>query len=72
MQKMIVLKNVKTPKTCYECPFGLVEYIKHGERNRFACCITDKDMTSTRRNKYCPIVDDDPWRKSGEETDETN
>lgn len=61
---MIVIKNVKLPKTCYDCPFGLREYIKDGERHWFECCITDKDMTSTKRNIYCPIVDDDPWRKT--------
>lgn len=57
---MIVIKNVKTPRICYECPFGLVEYIKqYGERNRFAWCITDKTMTSIRRNRFCPIVEDE-------------
>lgn len=59
---MIVIKNVKTPKTCYECPFGMVEYIKNWgeskrEIRRLACCITGRAMTSTRRNKHCPIVD---------------
>lgn len=60
---MIVIKDVETPKNCFECPFGFIDYRKRGVRKSFVCCITLKAMTSTKRNRFCPIVD-------GEEVEE--
>lgn len=58
----IVLKGVEIPKNCYSCPLGFMRYEKGYrwgfEKREYACCITGKGMTSTKRNRFCPIVDE--------------
>lgn len=57
----VLIKGMEMPKNCYECPFGLLEYTSQYYsktiRNKFACCITHKAKTSTRRNRFCPLVE---------------
>lgn len=57
----ILIKGMGMPKNCYECPFGLLEYTSQCYaktiRNKFACCITHKTKTSTKRNRFCPLVE---------------
>lgn len=57
----VLIKGMEMPKNCYECPFGLLEYTSqcYGKtiRNKFACCITHKTKTSTKRNRFCPLVE---------------
>lgn len=48
------------PKGCYECPFGIMGEVwkcqsNKWERFTYACFITGKVMTSTKRNRYCPL-----------------
>ena len=51
--------DMDMPKTCYECPFGLLNYTKNSnfkiERRTFACILTGRTMTATKRSRFCPI-----------------
>lgn len=53
------------PKSCFDCPFGRqgTKYWCTYERkwkqpSLFHCALTNKAMTSTKRNRFCPLVYD--------------
>lgn len=60
---MIVVKTQmeEMPKNCYQCPFAMLEYKKLSKGRfktvSFGCAATDKTITSTRRNKFCPLIE---------------
>ena len=51
---------IDMPPTCYECPFAMRKYRtlvtsnKYVE-NTFACVLTHKTITSTKRSRFCPL-----------------
>lgn len=51
--------DIDIPKNCYECPLGMVKYMRgwrfDTEQSKFACALTGKNMTSTKRNRFCPM-----------------
>ena len=53
--------NMEMPKTCYDCPFAMQSYVTlfgNGTkqiRNSYACVLTHKTITSTKRNRFCPL-----------------
>ena len=64
---MKVILEGKLPQNCFECIFGAANYTRlqfaSGERRTYACYITGKAMTSTKRNRYCPLIDDEKENK---------
>ena len=59
----ILIRDIEMPKNCYECPFAMEYYstlwmYKSGKfRKDFACVITHKTLTSTKRNRFCPLIE---------------
>ena len=57
----ILIKGMEMPKNCFECPFGMRNYIALRRvesklvSNDWACVITHKAVTSTKRNRFCPL-----------------
>lgn len=57
----VLIKGMKMPRTCYECPFAMEYYstlwmYKHGKfRKDYSCVITHRQITSTVRNRFCPL-----------------
>lgn len=55
----IYIPNIETPNNCYECPFAASSYYAVHEYNRrleWGCILTRKTLTSTKRNRACPLV----------------
>ena len=58
----ILIKDMEMPENCYECPLAMEYYstlftAKRGKfRNDYACVLTHKTITSTKRNRACPLV----------------
>ena len=51
---------IDMPQTCYDCPFAMRQYetflvSQKRIKNSCACVLTHKTITSTRRNRYCPL-----------------
>ncbi len=45
---MIAIPNMEMPKTCYDkCPF----------KSGYYCSRTGKVVTSTKRNRFCPLIE---------------
>ena len=49
------------PRDCYECYFGICGSIYKisdlkNERFSYDCFLTHKACTSTKRNRFCPLV----------------
>lgn len=66
----VLIKDMEMPKNCFECPFGLFHFkalsmFKCAEGD-FSCVITHKALTSTKRNRFCPLIE------AKEEEDETD
>lgn len=60
----VYLPNMKMPKTCWECEFALYSYSKLpseeiNKTHKFQCVLTDKAITSTKRNRFCPLIEID-------------
>ena len=60
----VLIKEMAMPKNCYECQFAFARYDKlPSKRGRtelshtYECCITDKALTATKRNRFCPLVE---------------
>lgn len=55
------------PESCYACPYGMKidkywdtdkkEWIKANNLG-YNCALTMKAMTSTKRNRFCPLIQD--------------
>lgn len=59
----ILIKGMEMPENCYKCPFAMEYYStlymsKAGKfRKDYCCVITHKTLTSTKRNRFCPLVE---------------
>lgn len=58
----VQINGMEMPTNCYECPMAMVRYAtlqrNSGQiRNDFACVLTHKTITSTKRNRACPLVE---------------
>jgi len=57
----ILINGIDMPKNCYACPFGMEYYstlwMAKGSKFRkdYSCVITHKALTSTKRNRFCPL-----------------
>ena len=52
--------DIEMPKTCYDCPLAMMRYVtlfRRGKQisNEFSCVLTHKKVTSTKRNRFCPL-----------------
>lgn len=60
----------KMPQTCYECPFAVAHITtlltSSFGRGSYCCVLTHKTITSTRRNRFCPLVEINGERKDDE------
>ena len=83
---MILIKGMEMPTSCYDCPLAMQDYTTlfgknfNRTRNSYACVLTHKAITSTKRNRFCPLVpvpehgrlidaDALPWIKGRDEKD---
>ncbi len=61
---MKAVVTIDMPPTCFECPLAMWEYEtlltsnKH-RKNSFACVLTHKAITSTKRSRFCPLKEDE-------------
>lgn len=53
------------PRSCFECPYGRkgsqywdTKEMKWKKPSYFHCALINKTMTSTKRNRACPLVQD--------------
>ena len=59
---MILIKGMAMPRSCYDCPLAMQDYTTlfgkniNRTRNSYSCVLTHKAITSTRRNRFCPLV----------------
>lgn len=61
---MIVVKTQmeEMPRDCYKCPFAMFEYWRFHDsefkpvHGIFRCVATGKTITSTKRNRFCPLA----------------
>lgn len=59
----ILIKGMDMPENCYKCPFAMEYYStlymsKAGKfRKDYCCVITHKALTSTKRSRFCPLVE---------------
>lgn len=63
----VLIKGMDMPKNCYECLFAMRHYsplfgnIHINKHKKFeydySCIITHKMITSTRRSRFCPLVE---------------
>lgn len=58
----VLIKGMEMPKNCYDCPFAMQDYTTlfgnnfKQTKNSYACVLTHKTITSTKRNRFCPLV----------------
>lgn len=58
----ILIKGMEMPTNCYDCPLAMQYYVTlfgktfKQTKNAYACVLTHKKITSTRRNRFCPLV----------------
>ena len=56
----VLIKGMEMPKTCYKCKFALARFdslpTQKYKRHDFECVLTEKTLTSTKRNRACPLV----------------
>ena len=59
----ILIKGMEMPTSCYDCPLAMQYYVTlfgktfKQTKNAYACVLTHKKITSTRRNRFCPFVE---------------
>lgn len=50
--------DIEMPKTCYDCPLAMQNYVtifgKEAKQIN-TCVLTHKVITSTKRNRFCPL-----------------
>ena len=61
----VLIKGMEMPKSCYQCQFAMQQYrtVWHGFKrveNSYACVMTHKKITSTKRNRFCPLIEIPP------------
>lgn len=58
---MKAILTIDMPGTCYDCPLAMWQFEtlatsnKH-EKHIFACVLTHKAITSTKRSRFCPLL----------------
>ncbi len=58
----ILINGMEMPTSCYNCPLAMQDYTTlfgnnfNQTRNSYACVLTHKAITSTKRNRFCPLV----------------
>jgi hypothetical protein len=56
----IYILDTEMPENCYECQFAANYFRPIHKSGRkpcsFACVLTQKSLTSTKRNRFCPLV----------------
>lgn len=61
MTKMMKVIVDELPRNCYMCPFGIhgnrvyIPATAELKRYWYQCFLTQKKMTSTKRNRFCPL-----------------
>lgn len=57
----ILIKGVEMPETCYDCPFAAALFRPTHKSGRkpceYACILTQCALTSTKRNRNCPLAE---------------
>ena len=55
----VIVRGMEMPENCYEGPFGMYDYVTLRRtakaNNKWKCVITGKSVTSTKRNRFCPL-----------------
>jgi len=57
----VLIKGMEMPKNCYDCPFAMRRYetlfVKGKSiRRDYGCVFTHRTITSTKRNRFCPLM----------------
>ena len=58
----VYIKDMEMPTSCFDCPLAMQDYTTlfgnklSRTRNSYACVLTHKAITSTKRNRFCPLV----------------
>ena len=58
----VVIKGMEMPKDCCECPLSAWHYESFRSNGKYVvansiCVLTVKTITSTKRNRFCPLVE---------------
>lgn len=62
----VLIPNMEMPKDCYECPMAMSNYTTLLGKNHkqtcgiYSCVLTHKALTSTKRNRFCPLIEIPP------------
>ena len=56
----VTIKGMEMPKNCFDCPMSAYRYESFDRNGKyvagnFVCVLTGKEMTSTKRNRFCPL-----------------
>lgn len=68
----VLIKGMEMPTSCYDCPLAMQDYTTlFGKKlsrttNSYACVLTHKSITSTKRNRFCPLVPAPPHGRLGD------
>ena len=65
MIKIDMEMQIPMPENCYQCKFGITGYVREHESRwgwkmkqySHQCILTGKSMTSTKRNRFCPLIE---------------
>jgi hypothetical protein len=66
----VYIKGMEMPTSCYDCPLAMQDYTTlfgknfSRTRNSYACVLTHKAITSTKRNRFCPLIPLEPVSNS--------
>lgn len=55
----VYIPDFELPRNCYECPFAASTYMPprdYRKRYDWCCVLTKKALTSTKRNRACPLI----------------
>lgn len=56
----VYIRDMQIPKNCYDCPFAASSFMptrNYSKRYEWCCVLTKKSLTSTKRNRACPLAD---------------
>lgn len=60
----VTIKGMEMPKNCYDCPmsaFRCESFVRNEKlfAEDYVCVLTGKQATSTKRNRFCPLVEEE-------------
>lgn len=60
----VTIKGMEMPKDCCECPLSAWHYESFRENGKYVewnnvCVLTGKVITSMKRNRFCPLVEEE-------------